>query len=673
MGIRRENPLGIEATGQLPSIEANLLAQVSDLHQRIESADRAREPWMSKQRRLLEQRRGVRRKTNFPWPGAANDSWPITDSVIRRWKPPIIRLVLSSDPVAYFHANTPDDVEPAQVAQDYYHWKFHKIPQVHKTVFSIADNIAQYGVAYTRQGWEYRTDKSCRIVKVETLFPGGVEAALDQFNQQSAQVAAEQGQPPPQGMSPEEFVKTVLVEEYQLDEETEGDMIERAVANIMQGASFVKLYFEEVVADRPSFKVLNPMHVIRPPRGTEVSEDEFLVVLHEMSKDEILRSAHDGIFMREAAAMVVEKMESEAKDHTGIPGESGSLVSSQRFYIEQIQDTADGVEPTSGSGPRKDTLWEIFVRLDIDGDGLKERTVVWYHPSSKTILSAINYPFPFKEWPIVEFPFEYNDNRPYSARGIPEFLNAHQKVATRMHNARLDSVAVTLAPMYQAKTTAGNFLRTMKFRPGLIIPVQNVGDIQPVQTDVKPLQFLLQEENLTRSQAEQYIGIFDPGVFASDKNERRTATEVEAVTGQSDNVFSQDAILFQRAMAQVHRQLWLLILEFGPEEEYFRVTGEQQPRLARRAELDRDFDIAPAGTPESTSKTIAIRNAQQALQLATQDQSGVLDLAAIYTHYLNLLDRNLSKLAVRSTQEQILFQQLVQGVQQLEQAGALKN
>lgn len=657
MAIQRDNPIGIQATGQL---RLDMDTQVRRLHRRIEEADRAREPWLDKQRKLWESRLGVRRRTNFPWPGAANESWPLVDSVFRRWRPAMIRLVLASDPVAYFSATEPQDLEGAATAQLYYHWKFNEIPDVHKTVFELVDKIGQYGTCFTLQGWEYKTDKAVRLVRSDSLFPGGVEASYNAFVEGLASDAAASGQEAPPAPSPAEFVSAVLQEQYRLDPGVDGDQLAAATQGILAGQPVVRLLYEEVVADRPSWKVLDPLKVIRTPRGTEVSTDDFVAVVHDMTPDALRRMVRDGHLQPGPVEEVLERRgRLMSQDELSFHADRGlSQSSGSREMIQQILDTADGISDAEALSPMKETIWQIFTKLDTDGDGLLERVVLWYHPVSKTLLAANDYVFPFREWPVVEFNFEYTSARPFSARGIPEHLYAHQKIRNRMHNARLDAVAITLSPMFTARTTVGSALRNIRPRPGLIIPVSQVGDIAPLNTDTRPLQFLLQEENVTAQQAEQYIGIFDPSVLAQNTPERRTATEVAAVTGVADTVFSADAILFQRSMAKVHRQLWQLIMEFGPDEEFFRVTGEQVPRTALRADLNRNFDIAPAGTPETTSRAVALQNAGRALELALQDQAGILKLDAVYRHYFDLLDRNLSKLVVRSDQELQLMQAL---------------
>ncbi len=335
--------------------------------------------------------------------------------------------------------------------------------------------------------------------------------------------------------------------------------------------------------------------------------------------------------------------------------------------ISDVKDKADGLDPSMSSEEGVTNVWEVYCFLDINGDKLLERVVMWYHPDTKTVLALYPYPYPFEEWPIVRFQFEHNSKRPYEARGVAELTAVFQANVNKLHNARLDAIQITLAPMFQMRTASGEVNRNIQFRPGAIIPVQQVGDIAPLQVDTKPIIQLMQEENLTKGLAEQYIGIFDPSVMAQNAVERRTATEVEAVMQQTQAVFGQDAALFQDAMAKVHKQLWHLCLEFDRQEVFFRVTGEEEPKLAKKHEIAYDYDIVPAGTPANTSKQLAMARARESMQLFFPDQTGLINKYELYKSYFDVLDRNLGKIVLRSPEQAQAIQMIMQTVQQIGQ------
>lgn len=640
----------------------------------LEDAEAARSEWYSKQEKLLRQRRGVRKPKVFPWKGANNHSWPVMDGIIRRWKPGITALVLGADPVVYFFPNNPQAAQVAPDAQAYYHYNFHRIRNMEDTVFELAEYVAQHGMGWAVQGWDFRTTRVCRVCQVADLFPQGPQAAYEQYVQALAQQRAElqeavtSGQAPAEAMAQApvplplpEFVVQTLETEYNLRSQNpfETEQLLAAAQAILQGAERVKFYYDVVSRDQLSWQAFSPLDVLIPPRMAEPEDAEFIALMYRLTADDLRGMAADGWLdaapVEEVARRIEERKSIDAERET-LFGRAGSSYRS----IVDILDKSEGIVPGEVNDPNRDLFLRIYAKLDIDGDQIQERVVLWYHPSTKTVLAIHPYTSPFPEWPVVRMEFEHSSKRPYQSRGAAELLTVFQATVNKMHNARLDAMQITLSPMFQMRASAGNLKRNLKFMPGQIIPVSTVGDFAAVTIDVSGLLQSLTEENLTKNLAESYIGIFDPGVLAVNPQDRRTATEIEAVVAQTQSVFGQDALLFQTAMRKVHSQLWKLLMEFGPAEEYFRVIGEQQPKLARKFELDKEYDLVPSGTPANTSRQLAMRRAAEALQFFSPDQTGLIDKHQLYKWYFDILDHNRAKLIVRTPEEAAAVQQVLQ-------------
>lgn len=677
MAIQRTNPIAVAVPGYGGQ---DLQDQVKQLHKHIQAADDARQPWIAKQERLLRQRRGIRKPKVFPWPGANNANWPLIDGVIRRWKPGITGLVSNADPVVYFFGTKPEGARVAPTAQAFYHHRFNDIPNLENTLMELTDYIGQFGVAYTRQGWLYKTDTVCRVVRVDSLFPNGVEAAVSQYNanlanaRQQAIVAVDAGQAPaealnqiPDPITPDELILQTLEAEYGLSRQDreEGVQLTQVVQQILQGALTIKLIYRTVIYDSIDWKAINPLDVIVPPRATSLDEAEFIAIVHKITTDELRRKARDGYFNIGPVDEVASKIETRSKNTYVIESEFDTPSGLGRFGINEALDAIEGLSTGQIEEPNSTTIIEVYAQIDIDNDGFLERVVLWYHPATMTILALYRYPYPFTEWPITQYTFERTNNRIYGPRGIAEMLSVFQKEVNSQHNTRLDAMQVSLMPMFQMRSSAGQLKKNIKFFPGSIIPVQQVGDISPLVNNIQPLTEFLREENFTKNLAEQYIGVFDPGLLSNNPSERRTATEVEAVVNQIQSVFGQDARLFQMSMARTHRQLWHLLIEFAPETLYFRVTGEDQPRFSKKSEIAFDYDLVPSGTPANTSKQLEMARAREAMQLFVQDQTGVIDKHALYTWYFSLLDRNQAKLIVRSPEQAAAVQLILQQAQVL--------
>lgn len=687
--LNRQNPLDIGTLGTVNG--PDLPDQIKQLYQRIEAADEARQSYISKQEKLLRQRKGIRKAKTFPWVGANNHNWPLIDGVIRRWKPGIAGLVMNADPVCWFRAEKPEGVTAAPTAQAYYHWTFFHMHRVMETVLELCEYIAQHGKAYSRQGWDYQTEDQCRIIQVKSLFPNGVDAAVQQFNaaveQQRAQAqqAIDAGQAPPEALDQvpqpvdaQTLVWQMLEDEYLLDsnDPVEVPQIDQAAQAILAGADTVRIIRRVVKCDRPSWRALSPLSVIVPPRNGDLANADYIAIEHNPTADDLARMVRDRKLDAEPVAEVIERMKARTVGDPSRLSTSGSARAAERSSIQDILDRADGVNAGDIEEPATERLLEVYCKLDLSGQGVLERCVLWYVPgvtgkeTEGVVCALYRYPYPFFEWPVVEFEFEHSSDRPYSARGISEHLSVYHAMVNKLHNSRLDAIQITLAPMFQMRASAGDEALNIKFMPGAVIPVQTVGDIAPLPVDTSALIQNMQEENLTRTMAEQYIGIFDPAILAQNAAERRTATEVDAVQQQTQSVFAQDASLFQSSMSRVHRQLWDLIEEFAPEELYYQVTGEDKPRTAKKSEIMFDYDIQPAGTPANTSRAMAVARAREALQLFGGDMTGLIDKSALFNWYFSVTDRNLGKQIVRSPESAALVQQMMGLIQQMGQQPA---
>lgn len=659
----RENPIGIGATGQL---DAPFSEQIKSLHKRIVAADQSRETWLRKQHVLMAQRRGVRPPKKIPWEGANNDHIPLTDGVIRRWKPQMAALVLESDPVCYFKATKPEDIDAARSAQDYYNWRFLHISDLVKKVYQQVDMIAQYGIMYVRVGWHYRTEIRCRIIRADSLFPGGIEQAYQMLQEQIAAQAQQTQQPPPPVPSMEDFVTQTLQANYDLDETDvyKGQpQLNAAVAALLGGAKTFKIYTETVIEDRPDWMPVSPLQVIVPVVDRPLREQDFVAIIHRKTFDEIMDMAKAGLFVPEKIQEFDSaRAKTNSESSLEVEGLSGPG-SSSRTGIETTFARLDGVDRFSPVADREEpsryALWEIYTRLMIDGE--LKRVVVWYQPTTKVILSVLDYPFPFHSWPVVLFEYESTADRPYQSRGIAEMLTTYQRLTCELHNARLDAIQIILSPMFTWRDPSQELRRNLRFRPGVVVPVQGGDDLKPVVQDHRSLMGFIQEEQLTKGLAEQLIGVYDQTMTQiQNPAERRTATEVQAMSSMVNTTFGQDAQMFQAGWAEVHEMLWQLILEFGPEEDYYRVQGDDVPRSIKKRDIARNFDIYPSGTPANTSKVLALARAREMLQIFITDQTGLVDKRELFKAYLDASDPLLAKRILRSIEAAAAIQKIMQ-------------
>jgi hypothetical protein len=647
MSLERSNPIAI-STLSAPVGEPLVEQQWAKLIERIRDTDKSNQGWLEGQLEVIQQRYGPLPERDLPWENASNLNVPMSDGILRRWRPGIASLVLDASPVAFFHSIDSDDNDAANDARIFFEWMFLEQIEAPIEVVRLADLIGMHGHAYAREGWNYETERYVRVVRANELFPGGVQNAIEQLKQQVAQQGGD-----PETVDPLEVVMGVLAEEYGLNPELpeEGLQLEQAAIGLLQGQPYVRIEYITVEKDQPSWSALSPINVITENVDVPERDSEFFVVLHEVTLDKVMRMARDGIFEGEAAAELVRLAQSANADGQGKTEFSNSdgTAEGTRERIRQLLDNRTGTNSMATGRRQTPTvwLWEIFAKIDLDGDFITERTIAWYAPDFNIRLALANSPYPFREHPVTSYKFEPYAQTIYDSRGIFELLFELQELNNAQTNMRLDAGQLMLAPAFQYRMT-GMDPQNLRLRPGALIPVQAVGDIAPIAHDLRILTALLQEQQLTQRVAETFIGTFDATLNQlSRPTERRTAQEVQAIQSLAANVFGLDARVFQIYMARSFKKLWNLYIEFGSEETYFRIKNEPRRRLAKKREIGRKFDIVPAGNPSNTNPALMIANVERAMQVILSAQTDAVDSGELIGFWLSLLDPKLADRVVR--------------------------
>lgn len=671
MAKTRSNPTAIEVLGELR--DPSILPQVEELAKRVEDSDRAQSSWMRKQLRLTRLMFGPRAKRVFPWKGASNVNIPLIDGIVRRHNPGIVALTLDANPVATFSSPDHEDDAPARKAEAFFNWMFGEQMKTAEEVVRLVNLYARRGHAYSREGWKYETERFTRVARANELYPQGVEQTIRaQLQEQAAlqQQAAVNGEDPPPDKSPVELVAEKLADEYgmNIQDPDEAEQLFVAAQKILDGEAFIRITYNAVQEDRPDWRALDPIDVITDQDAPDVEDADYFCIVHRMTADQVLRCARDGKFEKNTAMEVAENIRT-ADDRSSTQHAQGEGL---REQLRQLMNQRAGVNNDVGkrAGIPRSIVWEMFAKLDINGDGINERCVVWYSPDDKKVLAIYEYPFSFAKWPVTLYKFEAYAKRPMESRGIPELLYELQKLVNAQHNARLDAGQIMLAPVLQARITGARIDQMQRWRPGAVFPVTQVGDIGPIPMDLRPLTELLREEQTTQRIAESYIGTFDATIANLQNNsERRTAAEVNAITQLAANVFGLDARMYQTSMARSLAKVWNLYLDLGPDQTFFRVMNEPKPRLAKKHEIGMKFDIKPAGSPSSTNRNFMLSAIERAMPVLLQDQSGAFDRTELTKAWLELVDIKLTDRISRSPDQT----QAAQLVQQAAQIAAQQN
>lgn len=585
---QRDNPLSLSVLGQLDFTGRD--EKFQELVERIDRDDQSRAEWIEQCRQITKQLRGEEERKRKPWKHASTLSIPLTKKLLRRWIPTLYNLIAFADPVSHFKASTFQAAEKAPTVETWFTWllKDYMDDTLSEIQFLVHD-VGAFGMGYLGVSWDYRTQLNSRVVLVDNLFPQGV--------------------PDDPGV-----ILQTLQTQYDIPQPTQE--LVTAAQKIAAGDKYVRLSYRGVVADKPRIVRHDPKFVIVPPNSGRAEEAEYVALMHEFNASQLRGMALDGLLDEKAVAAVIEKAGSD----------DGQVKKARRWdtqyadYVQREMQEDTGVNVIKDDAPIR--VYQVYCHLDYNGDGIDERCVLWYSPlgdEGPTILALHPFVFSFKHWPIFRFDYEKVDRRPYLSQGMGKQLKDIQSQYTKQYRATSDAIDVQLAPVFQFRAGSPLAPRTFKWGPGRFYPVAEVGDIAPIEKSPLNLHQYLQDRGELKMFAEEMVGSIDAALAATGKQlERRTAFEVQAISGGIEAVQGMDAAIFQQTMSKVFQCVWELWLDLGPDVVYYNVTGEPMPKLFRKSEHSYKYQLTPAGTPGNTNRKARIQDLLLLAQVATQ-------------------------------------------------------
>lgn len=559
-----------------------------------------------------------------------------------------MRLVWEPEPIVEFSGEDPEAAEAERKAEAVYNHVFKVVMDTVDPLAYVIDGYMHRGFYFIQVGWEFATDWEVRVVRVKDLIP------------------KQQGQQQQQ-LPPEKIVELLALQyELYLDDPRVKPMLERASKKILEGAETVTVAYRRVIKDRPAIWDRDPMQIIAPPRTVDYPNAEWIIIQHVLSSRKLKQMAADGFFRKSAMDRVVTDV--GVSGNFNKDGDGGGTSTSMGGALDQEKLLQDRREKIWGVEDQDNVLvWEIYHWYDHNNDGLLDRTVSWIHPRTKTNLATRPYVLPFNEWPLEKIDFEKTNRRWHSPRGIPQMLQDLQIVVNAQHNARLDGMTLRNAPIYQTSLLAGIPSRSFRSVPGTLLQLNAGAEIKPIIHDHSPFPEQVAEENLIRTMAEQYVGIFDANITSPQSNTRaRTATEVQAIVQYTAATATFDAILFQDFMRKVHTKVWQLFMDLGPEEIYVKIAGQDPesndspPTKVTKAEINKKFKLIPTGSVANTNRALELSNAREAMQFFINDQTGLVNPYELRKWYLMLLTsrwyRRILNPPAQAAREQVLNQ-----------------
>src|SRR5436305_1303970 len=267
---------------------------------------------------------------------------------------------------------------------------------------------------------------------------------------------------------------------------------------------------------------------------------------------------------------------------------------------------------TSAQNPDQIILWEIY-RVSEDGEKI---TVDTFSPANMDENDEVRPQFTLrynhKKFPFISFRTEIKDKGWYSPRGIAEIVAAFEDSLSRLLNGKHECMDYYNKPLFKNTGQLGNTGVT-RFLPGSTLPQ----GVEPVTFPEPPIDFD-QEMQSTRALAEYRAGIPDLGAtqhLTPGRGSRGdvTATQIQAIVGQSGMSDDMRARVFRLDCADLYRMCWSLYLQYDKTNLLY-LLHEEQVTVPQEA-LHGEYAIMPNGSADSWNKPLQLQKAVARMQM----------------------------------------------------------
>ena len=429
---------------------------------------------------------------------------------------------------------------------------------------------------------------------------------------------------------------------------------------LLSGRAVLKIRWDDA-KESVSYDVLDPLFFIVPTMTKSLQDAEFITEVVQYSPaqyKQIKVFRQDDDFVQ----LLYKK-----GDENGDGDDTNDIK-----YTREGLSQPDGKTIVLWTTYRKEWVEEKYSVVEIDpisGAEIaveqvrKVRRVRVYtyapHMPDKPVRPPFTLPYKHNDYPFVDFPAEGKEKRWYSPRGVAEKLASFEVYLCKVWNEKADAMTFYNNPIYSTNGAPIANASNLKMTPGSVFQ----SALQRVDAGNPPISFD-QEMINTRSAAESLVQVPDFGMGKqTDLSERRTATEIQAISQLSSAGQDARAQLFRKRLRQVYRQTWAILREYK-KDSVLRFIHDGKAGVADRAIFAQDFDVAPAGAPNAWNKQYHAQVALQLLQLFRQDPN-VNQIALKRAVIETLAPQYLTDLIIDPRHE-MAIRQILQELQQYE-------
>ena len=616
---------------------------VTELRASIGRDDDSRAVWKNKMIAAVNQRLGVKRISNNPYPGAPDIPLPETDKLIKKAVPNLVMSAWAPRKMVLVRVQEGIEtnrifIERAKKTEAALNMLLRTKMDFFKKLMLAADFAKQHGHAIFRIVEEFKSRLIHKVIDLDEL-PEGTEEQI-------------------KAMSKEEK-KAFIVQRFNFDLEDDDDKetVDDILSQFADGNRVIEFTMEKVTS-LPNIEVPVPTKIITASYTTGINESsrvtyEFFLNRQQMEEridSEMYRDIDlDELDLSGKSKGDDDIIESQKARNEGVEDES---TNKELFRIHEV---VTWYKPKKSKPARRWVFTFLADTVDaIDG-----------------LLRDIEFPYDFKEdgWNYEKYDNELKDPRYYSSRGLPEQIRAIQEMMERGINNMLIRDEMNNTPLWEVLETSSIMDGHLLFAPNQKIPVQAIGTEikrlnEPNTVDLSSDRIM----QILKATAEEYVGSTDQ-LFrnATNAGGGKTLGEIKEGVRQSSGPLNVEIINWNETLSKVYQKVFD-ILKDRLEDDLF-VDGMR----ITREDFNFPAEVRSNGTLEVSDKQLATQKAIMRLQaIPTFIQGGIANTEDYFNAASDWLEKDGvkdSSLFLTDPKEiaQTQIAQLQQAIQQLSQ------
>lgn len=597
--------------------------------------------WKDKMVVASNQRLGVKKWTDYPYPNAPDIPLPETDKLIKKSVAPLVLSTWSPKKMVTVRVKdgveeTPELKEKAMKTELVMNsWLRSEEMDWYRKLTLAADNSKHYGHCLFRIYEEFK-----KTIRHEEIY-------IEDFAEEDIELLRQ--------LSTEEK-KAFAAERFKLDPETDSEIITDIIKQFNSGEKVIEFDVEEI-SSMPNIEIPVPTKLVAPAHTTDINKS--------------VRLRHEVFMTRQE---LEEQMNSEVfLDHDLDSIDlSGLAKADTEDIVEGQKDRNEGVESTLQKDLFRVHIINAWYREN-KTDPLQRWVFVFLADATspeESLLYSKPFGFDWNGWDYEKHDNEIKDARYYSSRGIPEQIRAIQEIMERSINNMLIRDEYNNTPMWEVSTASEIMDGHINFGPGSKIPVSQIG------TEIKKLNENISVDvsserimQLMKATAEEYMSSTDQ-LFRNATNSGGGKTKGEITMGiqQASGPISMDVINWNNSISRVYKKLFEVLRDRVGES--LVINGV----VITKDDFNFPADVRSNGNLEVSDQQLATNKAQARLSnLASLQQFGIVNQEDLYNGAKDWLEKDGVKNPDQFvTDPKIAMKeeigQLTQQLQQLQQA-----